>query len=379
MGRFQSQDVTPPPPTIIRSYTMPILSKKQKAKAEAKRAANPPPPPPPQPEPEIVAVVEEKNCDASENCFCCHGYVGPAEAPEQLAERLARWAADGRDASGVLVNAEPERPSTPEPLPTWEAGLWLMQQRPHTAAECQTIVELWGPELGADLILYDNGGVSFDDLFGVEMQKAHEEWCSAARAVEHITRAAEQARIAARWQQCVVEQAVVEARRNLKRGQVVEKNGRVCTRCFGCEGDKHTDWEDGGKKARPSTLAVSSECFTHREFLAGRIRDDCPFLHHGDAGWHPEWDRNFLWDPMHPQVMPVAKHIRERGGARLCISEKSAGYLPVHLGGKADGMDARQWRQQAPPAAAARGGAARGGGAGSETWARGGGAGSARW
>jgi hypothetical protein len=131
----------------------------------------------------------------------------------------------------------------------------------------------------------------------------------------------------------------------------VQKNGRICTRCYSCEGNKHSDWEDGGKKARPSTLHVSSDCFTHTEFLAGRIREDCPFLHHGDAGWHAQWDRNFLWDPMHPESMPVAKHIRKRDGdAALCISEKSAGYLPVHLGGKEQGMDARQWRNaQAAP------------------------------
>jgi hypothetical protein len=48
-----------------------------------------------------------------------------------------------------------------------------------------------------------------------------------------------------------------------------------------------------------------------------------------------------------------------RGDAKLCISEKSAGYLPLHLGGKVDGMDARQWRTAqaaaAPPRAAPEG------------------------
>jgi hypothetical protein len=99
--------------------------------------------------------------------------------------------------------------------------------------------------------------------------------------------------------------------------------------------------------------------------MAGRIREDCPFLHQGDAGWHVQWSKNFLWDPSNPQVMPVAKHIRKRqGDAKLCISEKSAGYLPVHLGGKAEGTDARTWRQQTPAAAVGGGGssAAVGGG-----------------
>jgi hypothetical protein len=274
-------------------------------------------------------------------------YVAPPEAPEVTAARLARYAADGRSPTGVLVN---QLFCTPVALASKpEAGYWLARQSQHTAAECQAIVQLWGPQLGADLILYDNCGWDLDDLYGVEMQTAHEQWVAACHAVEHITRAEDQRRIAEAWRKAVVETAQQEARSRLKRDEAVQKCGRICTRCYSCEGNKHTDWEDGGKKARPSTLHVSSECFTHAEFLAGRIREDCPFLHTGDAGWHAEWDTNLLWDPMHPEVMPVPKHIRKReGDAALCISEKSAGYLPLHLGGKVDGMDARQWRNSAP-------------------------------
>jgi hypothetical protein len=100
-------------------------------------------------------------------------------------------------------------------------------------------------------------------------------------------------------------------------------------------GDKRTAWEDGGHKARPSTLHVSDVCFTHQAFLEGKSADDCAFLHHGDAGWHAEWDRNFLWDPTTPTVIPVARHVRSREGpALVCISEGSSGRIPVHLGGK---------------------------------------------
>jgi hypothetical protein len=346
---------------------MPILSKKQQAKAAAKRAANPLP----LPKPVETVIVEqtpertpEQSCGEDDDCLCCQErYVAPAETPEQVAEREARYAADGRSPSGVLVNAVQELPAV-KPVPYhWEGGFWLQRTLPHTPAECQSIVDVFGAEHGADLILYDNEGWSFDQLFGLEMQIAHEQWCAVHNAMAASIKAAEDARIAANWQRCVVEQNQLEARRNLKKGQAVQKNGRVCTRCYSCEGDKHTDWEDGGKKARPSTLGVSSECFTHREFLAGRIREDCPFLHQGDAGWHAQWSKNFLWDPSNPQVMPVAKHIRKRqGDAKLCISEKSAGYLPVHLGGKAEGTDARTWRQQTPAAAVGGSSAAVGGG-----------------
>lgn len=319
---------------------MPPLSKKKLAKAEAKRATQPQPLP--QPEPVTMNVEQmtpEQSCGEEDGCLCCQPR---AALPQPI------WAlAEGRDAYGVLVNA-------PEPLAfqakpyagPWQSGHWLQRAKPNTAAECQSIVNLFGAEHGADLILYDNLGWSFDELYGAEMQEAWDDRCAARRAIDSALRAEEEARIAERWQKCVVEQAMVEARRNLRRGEAVQKNGRVCTRCYSCEGDKHTEWEDGGKKARPSTLNVSSECFTHREFLAGRIREDCPFLHQGDAGWRTQWNTNLLWDPEHPEVMPVAKHIRKRtGDSRLCISEKSAGYQPIHLGGKAEGTDARTWRQ----------------------------------
>lgn len=285
-------------------------------------------------------------------------YVAPPEAAELTAARKARWAADGRSASGVLLNA-PHSCSTCS-FATEQAAY---KTRKLSDAECQAAVDIFGWEHGAELILAQNEGWSLDDLYGVEMLNAWEAYCAAMRASEAAREAAAKAQIEANWRRCVVEQAQIEARRSLKRGQAVQKNGRICTRCYSCEGNKHTDWEDGGKKARPSTLHVSSECFTHAEFVAGRIREDCPFLHHGDAGWHAEWDSNFLWDPMHPESMPVPKHIRKReGDALLCISEKSAGYLPVHLGGKADGMDARQWRAENRFAAA--------GGSGRAPWAK---------
>jgi hypothetical protein len=195
---------------------------------------------------------------------------------------------------------------------------------------------------GAQIILVRNEGWTMDDCCGAEMEAAWVEFCYANRVMAEDLRAKAEARIAERWRQAVVDQAQVEARRNLRRGEVVQKNGRICTRCYSCAGNKQTSWEDGGQRARPTTLHVSSECFTHAEFVAGRIRDDCPFLHQGDEGWHREWDRNFLWDPSAPTVTPLARRVCATEDSRLfCISEKSAGYLPVHLGGRPDGPDAR--------------------------------------
>ena len=282
------------------------------------------------PKPEDPQVQPEEEDDT---------YVSP-ETPQELAARQARYAAEGRSFSGVLL-AHPSPCSCDSCAPPKKRAVW-------SDAECQAAVDLWGWRLGAELILEQNEGWSLDDLYGAEMQQAWDQYMLALRETEAQREAEAKASEAARWRACVVQQAMVEARRNLKRGQAVEKNGRLCTRIYSCVGNKTTDWEDGGKKARPSTLHVSSECFAHAEFLAGRIRDDCPFFHPGDKGWHTQWDRNFLWDPTHPEVMPVAKHIRMRSAdTALCVSEKSAGYLPVHLGGKPDGVDARQWRGSA--------------------------------
>ena len=257
-------------------------------------------------------------------------YVPVPESAEETAARQARYAAEGRDRHGTLLTAAESCSGCFNCR--WAArpkqALW-------TDAECQAAVDLWGPRLGAELILMRNQGYTLDELYGAEMQEAWDDWCAARERTAAAVAAAEKAQMEANWKRACIEQAMVEARRNLKRGEQVQKNGRICTRCYSCVGNKHTAWEDGGHKARPSTLHVSSECFTHEEFLAGKIRDDCPFLHHGDAGWHSEWDRNFLWDPMAPTVFPVARHIRERAATSLlCISESSSGRLPVHLGGK---------------------------------------------
>jgi len=260
-------------------------------------------------------------------------YVCVPESAEAMAARQARYAADGRDKNGTLLMT----PGAPcAPACSCFSCRWTESKSAvvrWSDAECQDAVDLWGARLGAELIMMQNEDYSFDDIYGSEMQQAWDDWCAAHNINAAEIEAADKAAIAANWQRAVVEQAMVEARRNLKKNQAVQKNGRVCTRCYGCVGNKKTDWEDGGHKARPSTLHVSDICFTHQAFLDGKIREDCPFLHSGDKGWHTEWDSNFLWNPS-TGVAPVPRHVRSRATADICISESSSGQLPLHLGGK---------------------------------------------
>jgi len=257
-------------------------------------------------------------------------YVPVQETAEQQAARLARYAAEGRDKNGTLIHAA----GPCSCVSCASSAKKAAREAPWSDAECQAAVDLWGWSLGAELIMMRNEGKSLDDIYGPEMQQAWDDWCAARHACAAATEAAEKARIEANWQRAVVEQAMVEARRNLKRNEAVQKNGRICTRCYSCVGSKSTNWEDGGHRARPSTLHVSDVCFTHQAFLDGKIREDCPFLHGGDKGWHAEWDTNILWDPS-TGTAPVPRHVRSREGpALVCISESSAGHLPLHLGGK---------------------------------------------
>lgn len=219
-------------------------------------------------------------------------YVPLPEAPEQMAERQARYAAEGRDRHGTLLKAEPPCQAFIKP-----------QKAPISQAERERLLSLWGAKLGSELIR-EADGASLDDLYGAEMQAAWDDWCSARERIAGEI-AAEEARQMAEVQRLnLVEKAIQEARRNLKRGEQVQKNGRLCTRLYSCVGDKRS----GG--AKPSTMHVSSECFTHRDHQAGKIRDDCPFLHPGDAGWHEQWLKNRLWIPAGAQQEPV----RQFGG-----------------------------------------------------------------
>ncbi|NBV77690.1 hypothetical protein EBR66_06020 [bacterium] len=109
-------------------------------------------------------------------------------------------------------------------------------------------------------------------------------------------REAKEARSREAYRQNMIEEKVaIEARRNLKRNEQVEKNGRICLRLYSCVGDKHT----GG--AKPTTMHVSSECWSHERIcpVTGNLLTPhkCPFLHPGEPGWHKEWMTNRLWQP----------------------------------------------------------------------------------
>ena len=331
-----TQSVPPRPINIKALAIMPILNKKKQKKAQEKRAMTLAQPEPLAEQtdalPEAVETPYEL-CPESDGCLHCQSAV-MAEAPELLAQRQARYAAEGRRSDGTLILSAPEH--YPEPSVT----RW-------TPAECQEMVDLWGPDLGAELILMQNEDWSLDDLYGAEMQEAWDAWCSAYRAQSAAREAAEQALINERWQRAVVQQALQEARRTLGRNQRVEKNGRLCTRLYSCVGTKQT----GG--ARPTTLHVSSEGFTHRAFLAGTVKEDCPFAHPGDSSWHAEWMTNCNWRPATQAAEPV--RVFNGGSAAQRFSALAGGQRPPQ----------RQGRPAAPAQRQMRGGGAeqmRGGG-----------------
>ena len=225
-------------------------------------------------------------------------YVPLPEAPEQMAERQARYAAEGRDRHGTLLKAEPPCQAFIKP-----------QKAPISQAERERLLSLWGAKLGSELIR-EADGASLDDLYGAEMQAAWDDWCSVRQNMAEQMAAEEARKVAAYQQKLIEEKVATEARRNLKRGEEVQKNGRLCMRLYSCLGDKSS----GG--ARPTTLHVSSECWSHERVdpVSGKLLTPhkCPFLHPGDAGWHEQWLKNRLWNPQEP--------VRQFGGGNRFAS-----------------------------------------------------------
>lgn len=123
--------------------------------------------------------------------------------------------------------------------------------------------------------------------------RAQAEWA----ALDHAAlKAADAAAAAARRQSLIEEKVAVEARRNLKRGETVEKKHCPCARLYSCVGDKRT----GG--AKPTTKHVSSECWSHERIcpITGALLKPhkCPWLHPGEAGWQNQWSTDRLWKPV---------------------------------------------------------------------------------
>ena len=88
-------------------------------------------------------------------------------------------------------------------------------------------------------------------------------------------------------QKAAAEIVAVQVRRNLGKRDIVQKRCEPCKMLYSCEGDKST----GG--ARPTTLHVSSECWSHERInpKTGLLEapHKCDRLHPGEEGWFDAW------------------------------------------------------------------------------------------
>jgi len=169
--------------------------------------------------------------------------------------------------------------------------------------------ELFGAETAAALERVDNGCNLYDALYpdGDPEWDAFEAEC-AARATHREANAefyrAAEAKAQLVYQQRRIEEKVADEakmrlnREQLKSGARMETKDCPCARLYSCVGDK----KSGG--AKPTTLHVSSECWSH-ERVCPQTGDllkphKCPWLHPGEAGWRAEWNTNRLFKPAAP-------------------------------------------------------------------------------
>jgi len=211
--------------------------------------------------------------------------------PEEMEARIRENLAQGRDSTGVLRShspvcycnfCQPERDS--DPVDHYIQG-----------DEYKTALKVFGEETAAQLCFAAIGGSWYDMFYRVDNDPDWEAVVAKYCATKQAREAEEARKLAAYRQRQIEEKVAEEARRNLKKGQQVEKNGRLCTRLYSCVGDKHS----GG--AKPTTMHVSSECWSHErrcpETGAMLTPHKCPFLHPGEPGFHKEWMTNRLWLP----------------------------------------------------------------------------------
>jgi hypothetical protein len=211
--------------------------------------------------------------------------------PEEMEARIRENLAQGRDSTGVLRShspvcycnfCRPERDS--DAVDAYIQG-----------DEYKTALKVFGEETAAQLCFAAIGGSWYDMFYRVDNDPDWEAVVAKYCATKQAREAEEARKLAAYRQKQIEEKVAEEARRNLKKGQQVEKNGRLCTRLYSCVGDKHS----GG--AKPTTMHVSSECWSHErrcpETGAMLTPHKCPFLHPGEPGFHKEWMTNRLWLP----------------------------------------------------------------------------------
>lgn len=219
---------------------------------------------------------------------------------EERQARILANLAEGRDSTGVLRShspmcgcnfCQPERDSD-------SVDEYIQSE------EYKTALKVFGEETAAQLCFAAIGGSWYDMFYRLDSDPEWDAVMDKYYATKHA-RDAEEARKREAYRQRMIEEKVAEeARRNLKKGQQVEKNGRLCSRLFSCVGDKHS----GG--AKPTTMHVSSECWSHERRCpeTGQLLapHKCPFLHPGEPGFHKEWMTNRLWMPVGVAEAPRA-------------------------------------------------------------------------
>jgi uncharacterized membrane protein YgcG len=228
-----------------------------------------------------------------------------AEVDAALAERRKLGVVNGRDWTGVLVEHADNC--------LCEGCSPYVAPNPRQSADYLRCQSLFGTDQ-AEFMIQSRAGVSWYDIFfpgdyDPEWDAVMDAYRAERDAVPPEVRAArEAAACLADIQKRKEEKAADEAkmrlsREQLKSGLKMVKNGRLCTRLYSCVGDKAS----GG--ARPTTMHVSSECWSHERVCpqtgALLTPHKCPFLHPGEPGWHAEWTANRLWQPAAAPAAPA--------------------------------------------------------------------------
>ena len=194
------------------------------------------------------------------------------------------------------------------------------------------------------LLRATDAGMPWGNFFWFEEEEERSKMSAAERAAVD---AAEQAKLAA-WDaetnkscQAFKIQIVQECQaiRYAKKGKIAEP----CKKLYSCCGGG----AEGGV-ARPTTMAVSSECWRH-EYTDPRTGEkkaphSCNWLHPGEDGWHPEWNTNRTWKA---PVAPVAPN-RFADAAADAAAAAEEGFQPVRRPGQGQSRP-QQGQGQRPP------------------------------
>jgi len=179
--------------------------------------------------------------------------------PSYFAETVARWAADGRDSSGVLL-AHPETCICNGCVPD---AVW---------AECKKACtqtpfgRLFGDAYQAEAERFSSG--DWWGIFGAELMASEEADCAEYRANKARIDAAAAERIAAADRKLKAERvAIREGATRTRHGPVeIRRIAQPCKFLYNCQK------ADGASAARPTTMHVSTECWSHETGV-------CPWAH----------------------------------------------------------------------------------------------------